>query len=255
MIQELEGNRGQMGLQYAQLLGRNPAKIDAWVYDVCKRFAVDVKAVKEERFWVALCGTLLAGAELANSLGATLDLEGMRRFLIGMYAANRRRLVEEAVEGGTMDNTMEALSGFLKRFIAETIWTDTFPMGKGKPPALTVPHGPPTNYPRPIQVQWALNDRLVRICKREFVAYLEWRKIPPRQVINGLVEHFGCVFGYSKIAAGTQYQSIQEQLMCLPVPPGSPLEEQMYAHSNAVDIGASAANALTEDDIHAEPGG
>lgn len=247
ITQELETNHGHMGIRYARLLGRSPAKIDAWVLKICQGFSTEVNAFKEERYWTALCGTMIAGATLANTIGATLDVPAMRQFLIKTFLANRKRLREEAVEGGTVTNTMEAMSDFFKAYISETIWTDTFPMGKGKPKAITVLQGPPTNYPRPIQLQWAVGERTLRICKREFMSHLDHNKIPPRSVINGLTEHFGASFGYAKIAAGTQYQCIQEQLIIVPVPPGSPFEDQLLAHSNTVDIGAAAAVALSEE--------
>jgi hypothetical protein len=251
IISELGTNYGNMGRRYAHLLGMNPGAIDAWTCKICANFALSVRATNEERYWSALCGTLLAGGELANKLGATLDIAAMRTFLQKMYFENRKRLQEEAVEGGTVMNTVEALSGFFKHYIAETIWTDTYPMGKGKPKAITVLQGPPTNFPRPIQVQWAVSDKTLRICKREFMSYLDLQKIPPRQVLNGLVEHFQATYGYNKIAAGTSYQSIQEQLIMIPVPVGSMLEDQLLAHSTA-DLGAAGAVAVGEADTHAE---
>lgn len=231
MITELEKNYGVMGERYARMLGRNPGAVDAFVLKTCNEFEKSVKATNAERYWVAACGTIIAGAALANSMGATLDLPALRKFLTGVYQQNRADMLEAGVEGGTTDHTMEALAGFFKKYLNETLWTDSFPSGKGRPEPITFISGPPTNYPHPIQIHWAVKARVLRICRREFLKYLADNKIPPRQVIEGLKDHFGATTAKAKIAAGTSYQCIQEALLCIPVDPGSPLEDQMLAHS------------------------
>lgn len=231
VITELGNNYGVMGLRYAQMLGRNASRVDAFVCKVINEFDVLVNGNQDERYWLAACGTILAGAELANALGACFNLDTMREFLKQVYFKNRERLKAEAVEGGTEEHTMETMSGFFKQYLNETLWTDSFPVGRGQPGPVSFIAGPPANYPHPIQIQWAVGSRMLRICRREFLKYLHSNKIPSRIVFDGLKERFGMEVHKAKIAAGTSYQSIQEQLMCIPIPPGSPFEDQMHAHS------------------------
>lgn len=260
IISELGTNYGHMGDKYARMLGRNIASVDAFVCKVINDFDTLVGGNQDERYWLAACGTLLAGAELANQIGACFNLTTMRDFLKVTYMENRKRMVEEAVEGGTENHTMEALAGFFKEYLNETLWTDTCHSGKGKPPPITFLAGPPANYPKPIQIHWAVNDRMLRICRREFLKYLHENKIPPRAVIADLERRFKAEVKKLTIAAGTTYQCVQEQLLCIPVPPHSPLEEQMCSHSNGVrptqlapeppvETGLAAASAQAAVDL------
>ena len=58
-------------------------------------------------------GVLLAGAALANKLGAELDIEAMYKFLTATFLNNRRIRGGEGTEGGTLNNTEQSLSKFL----------------------------------------------------------------------------------------------------------------------------------------------
>lgn len=242
MITELEKNYGVMGERYARMLGRNPGVVDAFVLKTCNEFEKAVKATNAERYWVAACGTIIAGAALANSMGATLDLPALYKFLTAVYQQNREDMLEADVEGGTTDHTMEALAGFFKKYLNETLWTDGFPTGKGRPEPITFIAGPPSNYPHPIQIHWAVKSRMLRFCRREFLKYLAENKIPPRQVLEGLKTHFSAVMSKAKIAAGTSYQCIQETLVCIPISPGSPLEDQMLAHTAPSGMGGASVS-------------
>lgn len=244
MIDEMRNNYGQVGLLYAKVLGGRPAAVDAFVVKCINEFEKSVGGFQDERYWLACCGTLIAGAEFGNMLGATLDIPAMKAFLQKTYLSNRKRLKDEAVEGGTDAHTMEVLSGFFKRYIGETLWTDVMPTGRGKPPPVTFLAGPAMNTnPRPIQIHWAVNSRLLRICRREFLKYLVDLKMPQRVVMDALAERFGMVPINAVIGAGTKYQCTQEALLSIPVPHGSPLEDLMNSHNVGSDIGAAAANS------------
>src|ERR1035437_2784815 len=95
ITQKLETNYGVMGMAYAKRLAHDPKEIDAFTLKICKDFSASVSATKEERFWIAICGTLLAGAMFANELGATLDIPVMAQFLKEAYVKNRDRMVDE----------------------------------------------------------------------------------------------------------------------------------------------------------------
>lgn len=232
ITQKLETNYGVIGMAYAKKLARDPKGIDAFTLGVCKDFSASVSATKEERFWIAICGTLLAGAFFANELGATLDIPVMAEFLKAAYIKNRDRMVDESREGGTVTNTEEALTAFLKTYVENTLFTDTFPVGKGKPKTVTLLGTHPDKLrPRPIHVQWAVADRVLRISRPKFAAYLQEHDTSPMPIFIGLKDHFGAEFPYSTLGGGTSFRGGHERIIQIPVPVGSVLEDQMYAHS------------------------
>lgn len=234
ITQELEHNYGVMGMKYATVLGRTPNDIDEYTRAITAEFGKMVGEQQPERFWTATCGTLIAGAELANSLGATLDVEALRAFLLKQYQLNRERRVSEATTGGSIMNTEEALTNYLRAHTTDAIYTDTFPQGKGKPAAVSLVYAPPLDRNRGIKVQWAIKDRLLRISRGSFTDYLNAKSVPPAAIYRGLKEHFGMTVKYSTLAAATPYRAGQEHILTIPVPEGSELEQQMLAHSPVV---------------------
>lgn len=230
ITQELENNFGQVGMQYAKLLGSDPKAADAYTMAIYHGFYKRVKANKEERFWSSICGCLIAGACYANMFGAQINVERLTEFLIEAYEKNRQRLTEEATEGGTVINTTEALTGFLKAHVENTLYTDTFPVGKGKPKPVACIFGPDPNRPKPIYVQWATEARKLRIARPRFAKYMHENNISHQQILNGLKDYFGAISSYAVLGAGTVHTSGQEHIITIPIPEGSPFEAQMLAH-------------------------
>ena len=237
LTQALEDNYGVVGMEYAALLAKDPVAADAFTLSVCKKFSAEIKATKEERFWVALCGTLLAGAFYANSLGAQIDLAALNTFLLMTYEKNRERMKDEGVEGGTRINTEEALTGFLKAHVENTLYTDTFPQGKGRPKPVTDIFGPDPHRPRPIHVQWVIDERKLRISRPEFFDYLQEKSTSPIQIMNGLKDFFRASLSYAVLGAGTVHGGGQEHIITIPIPKNSPLEAQLLVHQKKVDDG------------------
>jgi Domain of unknown function (DUF927) len=228
ITQLLENNYGVVGAAYSKWLGSDPDRADNVTLSLCHDFGAQMQSTKEERFWVALCGTLLAGAHVANTLGAMIDIPAMRKFLTEAYDKNRRRMTDEATAGGTLANTESALTGFLKAVSAETIWTDSFPTTAGKPKVVTLLSG--LQHSKACQVQWAVDDRLLRISRDALTKYMEKENRPSRQILNGLHDHFQARVSRSVLGSGTQFRSGREFIVDIPVPFGSSLEAQMDAH-------------------------
>jgi hypothetical protein len=240
IMQHLEHNYGVMGLKYAKMLASDPVAIDGYVMSVVDSFARELGTVQEERFWAAGAGVILAGAGLANELlkasgyVGQFDLVGLRKLLKETVIHMRTRITDENVEGGTVDNTESTLTAFLKAYVGETVYTDTYPMGQGKPRLVTVLEPSPSlQHPKPIQVHWAVNDKLLRISRDEFTAWMATNNLSASDVMDGLKSHFKMTIVKSRLAGNTLYPCGRELLIYIPVPPGSPLEEQMYAHGGA----------------------
>lgn len=242
IMQHLEHNYGVMGLKYAKMLASDPVAIDGYVMQVVDSFARELGMVPEERFWAAGAGVILAGAGLANELlkvsgfAGQFDIPGLRKLLKATVIHMRTRILTDNVEGGTEDNTESVLTGFLKAFTAETVYTDTYPMGQGKPKLVTVLEPSPSlQHPKPIQVHWAVQDKLLRISRDAFTEWLGTNNMSVADVMDGLKNHFKMTTVKSRLAAGTLYPCGREMLMHIPVPDDSPLAEQMYAHGGAPD--------------------
>lgn len=265
LTQELETNFGRMGEVYAKMLANDPKSIDEWVMAEMSKFAKEVNQTKDERFWVAVCVTLLCGAAAANALGCSFDVPRMRAFLIDQYQASRAKKKEEATEGSTLDHIEDTLSAFLKAVIGDTIYTDTFPSGavgrSSKP--VNVLWGPRTDIPRACQVQWAVQDLVLRISRKRLYDYLEQQKMPPTSTMKGLKKHYGATVARGSLGANTVYRAPQERIITIPVVVGSQLYEVMNAHkdmeaeptttglTNAVAAGVAqaAADAATVEKV------
>jgi hypothetical protein len=235
ITQELEHNFGIVGMEYAKMLGQNPQEIDQFTRKIVEDFALEVKQTDPERYWVATCGTLLAAAELGNRLGIGFNVPAMREFLLSRYMMNRERLAEANVRGGSKMNTEETLSIFLKAHLGESLWTDILNHGRGKPAGLQVLHGPRIEVPKPINVHWAVNDRILMVSANALNDYLHKTNTPPAAILRGLKTYYNMTRSRVCLGAGTRYAQLQEGVLSMPVPPGSPLEVVMNLYKNIVE--------------------
>ncbi len=232
ITQELENNYGMVGLKYARLLANSPDAADELTKAICEKFEKDVKATDDERYWVSICGTILAGAGYANLFGAQIGIDKLTEFLKEKYQENRERVGDEGTEGGTQRHTEEVLTGFLQAHIENALFTDIFPAGQGRQKSVSIIFGPDPNRPRPIYVQWAKGDRKLRVSRHKLVEYLTEQNISQFQVLKGLRDHFKAKTARAILGGGTQFRSgLQEQVLELPIPVGSSLEAAMLAHS------------------------
>lgn len=244
LMQALEQNYGQIGLQYAQILGKDPAAVDTFVMKNVNDIRDAVQPRKEERYWTAAAGALLAGGHYAKHFGVDIDTDALRKFLIETYMHNRDRVTREGLEGGTVNATEDVVAGFLKAFKNETLWTNIFSKGRGKPGIVNRLHGP-TGAGRltPINVQWAMDERKLRISRKAFFGYLAKDEALSSYVVSGIMEHFGAIYLRGTLGAGTADAGTNEYLIEMKVPPGSAMEEEMMAYAERpIDTGGVVAN-------------
>ena len=68
---QLEHNFGTIGVEYARmLLAQEHREINVMVGETINRFSQKVQGTGDESYWWGICGVLIAGATLANRLGA-----------------------------------------------------------------------------------------------------------------------------------------------------------------------------------------
>lgn len=235
LMMELEENYGNMGLKYSKVLASDPLAIKRFVKDVAIRFSDKVQKRDTERFWMALCSTIIAGAHLANLCGATFNTNEIEDCLVRAYLKMRKKLGDEPVIGSTYSHTTSVLTGFLKAYGGQnTIWTMDMPAAKaGKPKKISLQRGPDPRFTKAIHIQWVINNRLCRISKKEFYEYMHVNKYSPSMVMDGMKQHYNIhdPMPVINLCAGTEFQGGPEQLIVIPVPVKSWLEESMYAHT------------------------
>ena len=212
---ELEHNYGGIGLEYARMLAREHREIKSQVAGAINEFTEKVAGTGDESFWLGSCGVLLAGAELANRLGAELDVEAMRAHLVKAFHANREIRGSEGTEGGSYQNTEESLAAFLKFYVGGgyVLYTDQVYVRQLRN-IITVVHAPEKNHPTHVQV--AVDQHLIIISKREMREYLKKNEIQERGVFDGLKTYFKARETKITLGAGTVHALAQE--MCFEIP-------------------------------------
>ena len=246
IMQKLEHNYGQVGLAYAELLGRDPDAVDKFVMYCVNDIRAAVNAHKEERYWPAAAGCLLAAGHYAKTLGVDIDIDELRKFLIKTYLQNRHRVAHEGLEGGTVNRTEDILGGFLKAYRDETLWTDYYSKGRGKALAVNWLDGPPrgpSSRKTAINVHWAVKERKLRISRSTFFEWLSRdTESVSSYVVSGLIDHLGAKYDRVTLGAGTSAAGTNEFVIEVNVPPGHALEEAMFAYpSREIDVGGTPA--------------
>jgi len=216
----LEQNYGVIGAEYARMLANEHVAIDLMVADTIKAFCASVDGNGDEAYWWGTCGVLLAGAMLARRLGAEINIEAMDHFLQQAFHHNRTIRGQEGTEGGSYQNTEQALVGFLNLFVGSgnVLMVDKFFEHRFKPVKML--REPDKSHP--IVVQISRDQRKVVFSKRELRDYLHKKEIQARQVFNGLENFFKAKEVRHTLGAGTVYAQGQEVCIEIYIPEDRP---------------------------------
>jgi hypothetical protein len=197
IFDKLQTSYGQMGLLYSKLLALNHAVIKAECIDTCKQVEVDMQSQEPERLWVALVGTLLVGARLANTLGADIGLEALKTFLYATYQANRAKRDNIMAVSGIRETT----EGIMGKYFAmvdtndQAMWTQGMPQGTGKPAAVTILHGPKDTknvaVMEAIAVRWDVENKTVYILKDHLNDFLNTTGVGAGTCLESLKKEYG----------------------------------------------------------------
>jgi Domain of unknown function (DUF927) len=194
IFDKLKTSFGQIGLRYAKLLAMNHVAIAKQAIDTCNQVDTDMNATTEERLWVALVGTLLVGAQLANELGCELDVPALKDFLYKVYRQNRQKRDDMVPLAGAKDTTSETMSEFFAKVATndQMLWTKGMPVGAGKPmtDAVSIVHQPRDSknvaVMMGVSVRWEISERRLYISKKALVDYLEENNLPVGTVLVSL---------------------------------------------------------------------
>jgi hypothetical protein len=216
----LERNYGIIGVEYARILAKEHVAIAKMVADSMKAFCDKVKGEGDENYWWGTCGILLAGAKLGKRLGAEIDVEAMEAFLLKAFEYNRIIRKQEGTEGGTYQNTEQALVGFLNHYVGSGHVIVIKRMYRHHTEPMIVHHNPGPG--KPLVVQIVAEDRKIMFSKREFREYLHRKELKARQIIKGLESWFDAVEVRHTLGAGTKWAGGQEFCYEIHVPTGRP---------------------------------
>lgn len=233
LINALDYNYGHMGMEYSALLGRDIARVDALVKDTLDKFAVAVDMKSEERFRCAMASTTYAGATLANELGCNFNLDEIWEFLRVEFINQRAVIDNSQIVAGTAENTQTAFTQFMKSYTESALWIGALPASrKGMPDAIVYLAGPNRTHPKPVHIRLAVSDRTIDVSRTRLTEWLGFMKYTPSTILEGLAKYFGSSeVGRINLAAGAGVTGGREPIIRIPVPPGSPFESDLFAHT------------------------
>lgn len=92
-------NYGVAGEVYSAWLAANPDRARQLVESLSTRLSTQLKVESEERFWVAACATMIAGAMIAKLIGlVNFDIPGLTKFLMNRFQELRGGKTEQMKE-------------------------------------------------------------------------------------------------------------------------------------------------------------
>ncbi len=248
---ELHHNYGNVGLEYAKMLGRNHVAIQAQMNRTLHDLETKLQPTEEDRFWIGIVAALLVGAELANRLNVGIDLPAMEKFLIDTFHLNRTGRVEAGINPTAAIYAEDYLTAFLKDHLMSTIWCEGTPKAAGH--VASIPYirlYPNAPLPHGIQVRFDQSDLTLRLGGKAFSDWCGRQNPPvsPLAVTQGLTKTYGLRKGRGSLAAGTGLGGGQERILIIDVAGQQDLLDLMYSHlPNNTDLGASvgmSANAV-----------
>lgn len=212
MVSELDNNFGHAGLAYAKWLVANVDLAKREISRVGKAMKTAFDTTSEERFWVALCATLICGARFAKQLGlADIDTGALTEFLAKRFKEMRQRIGGGEVLNDTAGSVAFILNAFLReKAIRFTLRTETVWVDKGRPIVLPVLIGSRDRLDT-VEVHAGQNG-FIRISKGAFIKWLQRNRHVPGNVIAALVK-YGVKDRQGSLGAGTPYATGTEKVL------------------------------------------
>lgn len=205
MLDMLNSNYGNIGLEYAKFLATNYSKIYAEVGEYAKELGAELGIANDERFWIALISCVLMGARYANTLGVTdFHLDELKTFLVGNLANMREEVRKATVDTTNPDHVSDMLQRFLSVMAQRhTVYTNKLWSRHGRPVAGYIQLERPANNLDGIYVQIALEDKMARISSHQLLTWMAEKRIPRRVLLEALEKQFSMTRTLGSICAGT----------------------------------------------------
>jgi len=209
----LEQNYGHAGALFSEYLGKNATTMPTDLQATIEMVRQDVQASQAERFWVAGIATTILGSMIANKIGLTqFNIDANYRFLLATFQSLRRFVKTSDTELGTSAIAKKWLSDFINRNRSGMIITDTVAsVGRG---AIKPLNQADLNKGQRIVLQWAQNDRLLRVSKSALGHFLTLPEIGMQRepVFKSMDRELGAKRIRVSLAGGTSYGRAVEQV-------------------------------------------
>lgn len=252
IIDKLMYSYGMMGMKYAKFLAMNIDAVRQECIDTCKQAEQDLVDTDAERFWIALVGTLLTGARLANVLGCDIDVPALKTFLYKVYLENREKRNNMNLSG-TADSTEDTMTSYFAKVQAadQALWTYGMPTGPGKPPPVSILKAPSdqrnAQVTTNVAVRWDTESGSCYILHEHLKAFLEENGKGVSTVERYLKEHYGMTIEKRvSIGAGTLFTGRARCCVFRNIDPDSDWGELLYRYTPVAERPVAAGPVVPQ---------
>jgi hypothetical protein len=229
LVDSLNQNYGQVGLMYAEHLGKHHKSIFQIGIELESDFHKEIWFKSEERFWAALCTSILYGAHLANIVlkKTYFHIDLIHDFLVKHYKEQRTYAKNNMNVAGTALNVVDTLGQYFKHVSLHHLWTEALPKpGPGRPSTVTVVK---LQEKLPVHVRWSQQEQTLQISKASLSDFCrDVYDQPFNAVWHGLVKNFGATQERRSLSAGVHsIGQSAEAIIQIAVPPSSPFYDML----------------------------
>lgn len=210
IVNELKDNYGHIGRLYSAYLGSNHELVQTMLVQVHNGLAQTINR-PEERFYLAVCTSILVGAMVAKQLGLfDFDLPGVKKVLIDAVLASRQvRAGGFILPSGAYDLT-SVVGNFLNENSRKCIRTNVM-TGVGKSSGVNVVVPWPTDE---IIAQVAASGT-IRMHRASFNRWLEEKKLPSAAIATQMRSDWKITEHKVTLAGGTGKATMQ--MLCIDI--------------------------------------
>jgi hypothetical protein len=231
MTKQLHTNYGVIGRAYAEYLGRYHDDVSKFVVAEHEKYHAHLNGTQEERYWTAVIGTHMAGAQFANLLGvANFPIDEMEAFLLQEFDRMRGDQTKSMADYNNTATIIAELANVLNHYRARnTVVTDTMLLTAGKPPKNSVHvlnDKMLDNKKEAIHVHIALQPLALRISTLGLNQWCKANNIPSGNFTSGMQSHLGAKLSGARLASGTEYATGTMMLWTIPLQ-GTALEKEV----------------------------
>lgn len=215
MVAKLNDNHGQIGLEYAEFLGQNYARLEKDVADLGRQLGTETNTIPDERFWLATITCVILGARYANELGlTTIDEDRLRAFLLGTLDRMRSIRSDAKVDMKEAMNVSNVMSQFFSKMRARNmLWVNQGRTGIGRPPPNSIKVLADTAKLEGVYVRVGVDDKVIRISSSAFSKWLDENSFPRNIIMKALTEKYGATTIRGRIASGTVFAGPAEYMI------------------------------------------
>lgn len=241
VLNSLDRNFGQLGIEYAKFLATNMDMIYTTVRVTRTRFCAETGAREEERFRTGAATGIYCGAVFANQLGCDFNLDELWAFLKSEFIKQTEFIRGSTIVAGTADNTQDTISQFMKFAVKNSLWIDRLP-ARGGSQAVVYIAGPTSAHPEKINIRFAISDRVMDLSKTALSDWLLQRKQNSDGVFIGLRKHFAATeIKKVSLGVGSGLMGPRETIIRVPIDDASPWLADLWTHTPPDQRGVTAA--------------